>query len=179
MVITPHEAMIYFMLGNAYQKIGDHPQSMIYFSWAMELDPKGVNSSLRDIMASGPSGLGGPGGPRLGGAGAGSSRPPPLAPFVCSAAVTLADQSSDSVPYGAPESSSPAPQATSTSTRTSTGRRGGSASVPRSRRSARGRLTTTSTTVVSAGSTSTTGRSAGANRFFLSGKYNSYLLLYK
>nr|CDS26935.1 cell division cycle protein 27 [Hymenolepis microstoma]CDS35120.1 cell division cycle protein 27 [Hymenolepis microstoma] len=133
MVITPHEAMIYFMLGNAYQKIGNHPQSMIYFSWAMELDPKGVNSSLRDIMASGPSGLGGPGGPRVA----------PLAPFVCAAAATLVDHP-PAPSYASPVDAAPQATPSSTSTRT-TGRRGGGgvSAAPRARRSARGRPTAT------------------------------------
>ena len=52
MLLTPHEAMIYFMLGHAYQKVGNATQAMIHYSWAMELDPKGVNSNLRDIMAT-------------------------------------------------------------------------------------------------------------------------------
>uniref|UniRef100_A0A5K3FM72 Cell division cycle protein 27 homolog n=1 Tax=Mesocestoides corti TaxID=53468 RepID=A0A5K3FM72_MESCO len=65
-LLTPREAMIYFMLGHAYQKIGNSPQAMIYYSWSMELDPKGVNTNLRDIMANVPS-----------------SQQPSLAPFTC------------------------------------------------------------------------------------------------
>ncbi|VUZ55872.1 unnamed protein product [Hymenolepis diminuta] len=154
MVITPHEAMIYFMLGNAYQKIGNHPQSMIYFSWAMELDPKGVNSSLRDIMASGPSGLGGPGGPRVGG----GQRAAPLAPFVCAAATTLVDHPPPP-PYASPADVASQATPPPTSARTTSRRGGGGGSTAtRARRSTRGRAI----------ATAAFGR-GGTHRLFLSG----------
>uniref|UniRef100_A0A0X3PTH2 Cell division cycle protein 27 homolog n=2 Tax=Schistocephalus solidus TaxID=70667 RepID=A0A0X3PTH2_SCHSO len=53
-LLCPREAMIYFRLGQAYQKIGNIPQAMIYFSCSMELDPKGVNTDLHDFMANVP-----------------------------------------------------------------------------------------------------------------------------
>lgn len=127
MVITPHEAMIYFMLGNAYQKVGDAPKSMIYFSWAMELDPKGVNSSLRDIMAGGPSaGILGANGGR---------QQATLAPFVCAAAAALA---------GPTVGISPATEAAPANSQPSRmnrrgGAGGGGGTGARARRSIRGR----------------------------------------
>lgn len=54
MVLTPREAMVYLMIGHTYKKLGNTPQAMIHYSWAMELDPKGANSHLRDIMTNPP-----------------------------------------------------------------------------------------------------------------------------
>lgn len=44
--------MVYLMIGHIYKKLGNTPQAMIHYSWAMELDPKGANTHLRDIMAN-------------------------------------------------------------------------------------------------------------------------------
>ncbi|KAM7533380.1 hypothetical protein Aperf_G00000126327 [Anoplocephala perfoliata] len=127
MVITPHEAMIYFMLGNAYQKVGDAPKSMIYFSWAMELDPKGVNANVRDIMAGGPSaGILGPGG----------HQQTAVAPFVCAAAAALAGPTVGISP--ATETSSANSQS-SRINRRGGGAGGGGGTGTRARRSVRGR----------------------------------------
>ena len=46
--------MVYLMIGHTYKKLGNTPQAMIHYSWAMELDPKGANTHLRDIMANPP-----------------------------------------------------------------------------------------------------------------------------
>ncbi|CAH8525622.1 unnamed protein product [Schistosoma margrebowiei] len=54
LVLTPREAMVYLMIGHTYKKLGNTPQAMIHYSWAMELDPKGANSHLRDIMTNPP-----------------------------------------------------------------------------------------------------------------------------
>ncbi|KAL5111697.1 hypothetical protein TcWFU_003097 [Taenia crassiceps] len=120
MLITPHEAMIYFMLGHAYQKVGNSPQAMIYYSWAMELDPKGVNTSLRDIMTSVPTGR----------------QQPSLGPFA------RAISTSASGP-AASEASSSVPTITGLSSRSHHRRGGAGSSAGRSRRSTRGRQTTT------------------------------------
>ncbi|CAH8508008.1 unnamed protein product [Heterobilharzia americana] len=42
------------MIGHTYKKLGNTPQAMIHYSWAMELDPKGANTHLRDIMTNPP-----------------------------------------------------------------------------------------------------------------------------
>ncbi|CAH8489882.1 unnamed protein product [Schistosoma turkestanicum] len=54
LVLTPREAMVYLMIGHTYKKLGNTPQAMIHYSWAMELDPKGANIHLRDIMTNPP-----------------------------------------------------------------------------------------------------------------------------
>nr|CAH8842638.1 unnamed protein product [Trichobilharzia regenti] len=54
LVLTPREAMVYLMIGHTYKKLGNTPQAMIHYSWAMELDPKGANTHLRDIMTNPP-----------------------------------------------------------------------------------------------------------------------------
>lgn len=46
--------MVYLMIGHTYKKLGNTPQAMIHYSWAMELDPKGANTHLRDIMTNPP-----------------------------------------------------------------------------------------------------------------------------
>lgn len=122
----------------------------------MELDPKGVNSSLRDIMASGPSGLGGPGGPRVGG----GQRAAPLAPFVCAAATTLVDHPPPP-PYASPADAASQATPPPTSARTTSRRGGGGGSTAtRARRSTRGRAI----------ATAAFGR-GGTHRLFLSGKF--------
>ncbi|KAH8869640.1 Cell division cycle protein 27 like [Schistosoma japonicum] len=55
LVLTPREAMVYLMIGHTYKKLGNTPQAMIHYSWAMELDPKGANTHLRDIMTNPPT----------------------------------------------------------------------------------------------------------------------------
>lgn len=45
------------MLGDAYQHLGNSPQARIYYSWSMELDPRGVHTNLRDIMANAPASI--------------------------------------------------------------------------------------------------------------------------
>ncbi|VDP76611.1 unnamed protein product [Echinostoma caproni] len=54
LVLTPREAMVYLMIGHTYKKLGNTPQAMIHYSWAMGLDPKGANTHLRDIMTNPP-----------------------------------------------------------------------------------------------------------------------------
>ncbi|KAA0183970.1 Anaphase-promoting complex subunit 3, partial [Fasciolopsis buskii] len=54
LILTPREAMVYLMIGHTYKKLGDTPQAMIHYSWAMGLDPKGANTHLRDIMTNPP-----------------------------------------------------------------------------------------------------------------------------
>ncbi|CAH8612319.1 unnamed protein product [Dicrocoelium dendriticum] len=54
LVLTPREAMVYLMIGHTYKKMGNTPQAMIHYSWAMGLDPKGANTHLRDIMTNPP-----------------------------------------------------------------------------------------------------------------------------
>lgn len=119
MLITPHEAMIYFMLGHAYQKVGNSPQAMIYYSWAMELDPKGVNTNLRDIMTSVPTGR----------------QQPSLGPFACAISTSASGPP-------ASEASSSAPIITGLASRSHHRRGGAGSSAGRSRRSTRGRQTT-------------------------------------
>ncbi|KAH9286063.1 Cell division cycle protein 27 -like protein [Echinococcus granulosus] len=119
MLITPHEAMIYFMLGHAYQKVGNSPQAMIYYSWAMELDPKGVNTNLRDIMTSVPTG----------------PQQPSLGPFACAISTSASG-------LAASEASSSAPIMTGLSSRSYHRRGGAGSGAGRSRRSTRGRQAT-------------------------------------
>ncbi|OON15319.1 tetratricopeptide repeat protein [Opisthorchis viverrini] len=54
LVLCPREAMVYLMIGHTYKKLGNTPQAMIHYSWAMGLDPKGANTHLRDIMTNPP-----------------------------------------------------------------------------------------------------------------------------
>ncbi|CAL8091447.1 unnamed protein product [Calicophoron daubneyi] len=54
LVLTPREAMVYLMIGHTYKKLGNTPQAMIHYSWAMGLDPKSANTHLRDIMTNPP-----------------------------------------------------------------------------------------------------------------------------
>lgn len=48
--LAPKECMVYFMLGRVHKRLANHHRAMIYFSWAMDLDPKGANSQLKVML---------------------------------------------------------------------------------------------------------------------------------
>lgn len=48
--LVPKESMVYFLIGKIHKKMGDTHTALMNFSWAMELDPKGANNTIRDVI---------------------------------------------------------------------------------------------------------------------------------
>lgn len=48
--LVPKESMVYFLIGKIHKKTGNTHTALMNFSWAMELDPKGANNTIRDVI---------------------------------------------------------------------------------------------------------------------------------
>ncbi|XP_060584098.1 cell division cycle protein 27 homolog [Ruditapes philippinarum] len=48
--IIPKESLIYFLLGKVHKKLGNTDLSLMNFSWAMDLDPKGLNNHIKESI---------------------------------------------------------------------------------------------------------------------------------
>lgn len=48
--IVPKESMVYFLIGKIHKKTGNTHTALMNFSWAMELDPKGANNTIKDVI---------------------------------------------------------------------------------------------------------------------------------
>ncbi|KAH3706248.1 cell division cycle protein 27 homolog [Dreissena polymorpha] len=48
--IVPKESLIYFLLGKVYKKMGSTDLALMNFSWAMDLDPKGLNNQIKEAI---------------------------------------------------------------------------------------------------------------------------------
>lgn len=48
--LVPKESMVYFLVGKIHKKLGETDVALMNFSWAMELDPKGANNVIRDVI---------------------------------------------------------------------------------------------------------------------------------
>lgn len=48
--LVPKESMVYFLIGKIHKKMGNTHTALMNFSWAMELDPKGANNTIRDVI---------------------------------------------------------------------------------------------------------------------------------
>lgn len=48
--LVPKESMVYFLIGKIHKKMGNTHIALMNFSWAMELDPKGANNTIRDVI---------------------------------------------------------------------------------------------------------------------------------
>ncbi|XP_046860026.1 cell division cycle protein 27 homolog [Xenia sp. Carnegie-2017] len=48
--IVPKEALVYFMIGKVYKKLGESHKAQMYFSWAVDLDPKGANNQIKEAV---------------------------------------------------------------------------------------------------------------------------------
>lgn len=48
--IVPKESPVYFMIGKVHNKLGNTHHALMHFSWAMDLDPKGANSQIKDAL---------------------------------------------------------------------------------------------------------------------------------
>lgn len=42
--IVPKESLVYFLIGKVHKKLGNSDLALMNFSWAMDLDPKGINN---------------------------------------------------------------------------------------------------------------------------------------
>lgn len=48
--LVPKESMVYFLIGKIHKKTGNTHTALMNFSWAMELDPKGANNTIREVI---------------------------------------------------------------------------------------------------------------------------------
>lgn len=48
--LIPKESMVYFLMGKIYKKQDLTHRALMNFSWAMELDPKGANNTIKDVI---------------------------------------------------------------------------------------------------------------------------------
>lgn len=48
--LVPKESLVYFLIGKIHKKTGNTHTALMNFSWAMELDPKGANNNIRDVI---------------------------------------------------------------------------------------------------------------------------------
>ncbi|PAA85216.1 hypothetical protein BOX15_Mlig032077g1 [Macrostomum lignano] len=48
--LTPKESRVFFLLGRVYKALDQDNQAMVFFNWAMDLDPRGVNLQLNDTL---------------------------------------------------------------------------------------------------------------------------------
>ncbi|OXU22808.1 hypothetical protein TSAR_004612 [Trichomalopsis sarcophagae] len=50
--IVPKESLVYYSIGKIHKKLGNTHLALMYFSWATDLDPKGVNSQIKEAILS-------------------------------------------------------------------------------------------------------------------------------
>ncbi|KAH0954146.1 hypothetical protein HN011_012141 [Eciton burchellii] len=50
--IIPKESLVYYSIGKVHKKLGNTHLALMYFSWATDLDPKGVNSQIKEAILS-------------------------------------------------------------------------------------------------------------------------------
>ncbi|XP_012284910.1 cell division cycle protein 27 homolog [Orussus abietinus] len=50
--IVPKESLVYYSIGKVHKKLGNTHLALMYFSWATDLDPKGVNSQVKEAILS-------------------------------------------------------------------------------------------------------------------------------
>ncbi|ESO99705.1 hypothetical protein LOTGIDRAFT_141725, partial [Lottia gigantea] len=48
--IVPKESLVYFLIGKVHRKLGNTHLSLMNFSWAMDLDPQGVNNHIKEAI---------------------------------------------------------------------------------------------------------------------------------
>ncbi|KAK3082935.1 hypothetical protein FSP39_009477, partial [Pinctada imbricata] len=48
--IIPKESLVYFLIGKVHKKLGNTHLALMNFSWAMDLDPKGVNNQIKEAI---------------------------------------------------------------------------------------------------------------------------------
>ncbi|XP_052821905.1 cell division cycle protein 27 homolog [Octopus bimaculoides] len=46
--IVPKESLVYFLIGKVHKKLGNTHLALSNFSWAMDLDPKGINNQIKE-----------------------------------------------------------------------------------------------------------------------------------
>lgn len=48
--LVPNESMVYFLIGKVHKKKGNTDTALMNFSWAMDLDPKGANKTIKEVI---------------------------------------------------------------------------------------------------------------------------------
>lgn len=53
--IVPKESVVYYIIGKIHKLLGNADLSLMNFSWATDLDPKGANNQVKDAFESNPN----------------------------------------------------------------------------------------------------------------------------
>ena len=48
--LVPKESSVFFLIGKVHSKLGNTHLALMHISWAMDLDPKGANSQIKDAL---------------------------------------------------------------------------------------------------------------------------------
>jgi anaphase-promoting complex subunit 3 len=48
--IVPKESLVYFLIGKVHKRLGNTHLALMNFSWAMDLDPKGANNQIKEVI---------------------------------------------------------------------------------------------------------------------------------
>ncbi|RWS13328.1 Cell division cycle protein 27-like protein [Dinothrombium tinctorium] len=48
--IVPKESLVYFLIGKVHKRLGTTHLALMNFSWAMDLDPKGANNQIKEVI---------------------------------------------------------------------------------------------------------------------------------
>ncbi|XP_074597218.1 cell division cycle protein 27 [Brevipalpus obovatus] len=48
--IVPKESLVYFLIGKVHKRLGNTHLALMNFSWAMDLDPKGANNPIKEVI---------------------------------------------------------------------------------------------------------------------------------
>merc|ERR1711944_54377 len=49
-ILAPKESPVYFLMGKVHNKLNNTHLALMHISWAMDLDPKGANSQIKDAL---------------------------------------------------------------------------------------------------------------------------------
>lgn len=48
--LVPKESLVYFLIGKVHKRLGNTHLALMNFSWAMDLDPKGANNPIKEVI---------------------------------------------------------------------------------------------------------------------------------
>ncbi|KAI1293595.1 Cell division cycle protein 27 -like protein [Halotydeus destructor] len=48
--LVPKESLVYFLIGKVHKRRGNTHEALLNFSWAMDLDPKGANNQIKEVI---------------------------------------------------------------------------------------------------------------------------------
>jgi len=49
-ILIPKESLVHFLIGKVHKRLGNTHLALMNFSWAMDLDPKGTNNQIKEVI---------------------------------------------------------------------------------------------------------------------------------